>query len=80
MSFERKLYVIRRLVEKKISRSAIPGRTHFYVPSLSYKTLVYKGMLNAGQLKDFYNYRDRGVYFCYFFCQVTTIYGSHFII
>ncbi len=54
MSFERKLYVIRRLVEKKVSRSAIPGRTHFYVPSLSYKTVVYKGMLNAPQLRDFY--------------------------
>jgi glutamate synthase (NADPH/NADH) large chain len=54
MSFERKLYVIRRLVEKKVSRSAIPGRTHFYVPSLSYKTIVYKGMLNAPQLRAFY--------------------------
>ncbi|MFT3917605.1 MAG: glutamate synthase large subunit [Anaeromyxobacteraceae bacterium] len=54
MSFERKLYVIRRLVEKKISRSAIPGRTHFYVPSLSFKTLLYKGMLNATQLAAFY--------------------------
>ncbi len=54
MSFERKLYVIRRLVEKKISRSAIPGRTHFYVPSLSFKTVVYKGMLNAPQLRVFY--------------------------
>jgi glutamate synthase (NADPH) large chain len=53
-AFERKLYVIRRLVEKKVSRSAIPGRTHFYVPSLSWKTIVYKGMLNAGQLRDFY--------------------------
>jgi len=54
LAFERKLYVIRRLVEKKISRSAIPGRTHFYVPSLSFKTIVYKGMLNATQLRDFY--------------------------
>jgi glutamate synthase (NADPH) large chain len=54
MSFERKLYVIRRLVEKKVSRSAIPGRTHFYVPSLSHKTIVYKGMLNAPQLRAFY--------------------------
>ncbi|TMB32606.1 MAG: glutamate synthase large subunit [Deltaproteobacteria bacterium] len=53
-AFERKLYVIRRLVEKKVSRSAIPGRGHFYVPSLSYKTIVYKGMLNAGQLRSFY--------------------------
>ena len=53
-AFERKLYVIRRLVEKKVSRSAIPGRTHFYVPSLSHKTVVYKGMLNAPQLREFY--------------------------
>jgi glutamate synthase (NADPH/NADH) large chain len=54
MAFERKLYVIRRLVEKKVSRSAIPGRDHFYVPSLSFKTIVYKGMLNASQLREFY--------------------------
>jgi glutamate synthase (ferredoxin) len=53
-AFERKLYAIRRLVEKKVSRSAIKGRTHFYVPSLSYKTVVYKGMLNAAQLRAFY--------------------------
>src|SRR5438445_1099698 len=53
-AFERKLYVIRRLLEKKVSRSAIPGRSYFYVPSLSYKTVVYKGMLNAGQLRRFY--------------------------
>jgi glutamate synthase (NADPH) large chain len=62
MAFERKLYVIRRLVEKKVQRSAIPGRTHFYVPSLSYKTIVYKGMLNAPQLREFYpDLRDEGV-------------------
>src|SRR5205807_4330984 len=53
-AFERKPYVIRRLLEKKVSRSAIPGRGYFYVPSLSYKTVVYKGMLNAGQLRRFY--------------------------
>ncbi|HET9751677.1 MAG TPA: glutamate synthase subunit alpha, partial [Myxococcales bacterium] len=53
-ALERKLYVIRRLVEKKVSRSAIPGRSHFYVPSLSHKTIVYKGMLNAGQLRSFF--------------------------
>src|SRR2546421_12664008 len=35
-AFERKLYVIRRLVEKKVSRSAIPGRSHFYVLSISH--------------------------------------------
>jgi glutamate synthase (ferredoxin) len=29
-------------------------RAMFYVPSLSYKTLIYKGMLNAGQLPQFF--------------------------
>jgi glutamate synthase (ferredoxin) len=53
-AFERKLYVIRRLVEKGVSRSAIPGRGGFYVASLSARTLVYKGMLNADQLAAFY--------------------------
>src|SRR3989440_1343883 len=53
-AFERKLYVIRRLLEKKVSRPAIPGRSYFYVSSLSYKTIVYKGMFNAGQLRRFY--------------------------
>ncbi len=53
-SFERKLYVIRRMVEKRVGRSALQQRDHFYVPSLSCKTIVYKGMLNAGQLVAFY--------------------------
>ena len=53
-AFERKLYVIRRMVEKAVARSAIRKRGHFYVPSLSHKTVVYKGMLNASQLLSFY--------------------------
>jgi glutamate synthase (NADPH/NADH) large chain len=53
-ALERKLYVIRRLVEKAVSRSAIPQRGHFYVPSLSHKTICYKGMLNASQLVTFF--------------------------
>ncbi|HYT94603.1 MAG TPA: glutamate synthase central domain-containing protein, partial [Gemmataceae bacterium] len=53
-AFERKLYVIRRLVEKRVSRSAIPQRGQFYVPSLSHKTICFKGMLNASQLVTFF--------------------------
>jgi glutamate synthase domain-containing protein 2/glutamate synthase domain-containing protein 1/glutamate synthase domain-containing protein 3 len=45
-AFERKLYVIRRLAEK-----AAP---EVVVPSLSSRTLVYKGMLTAPQLGRFY--------------------------
>ena len=50
LAFDRRLYVARRLVEKAVSRSALPGRGDFYVSSLSCRTIVYKGMLNASQL------------------------------
>ena len=37
-------------------------RRYFYIPSLSCRTIVYKGMLNADQLTAFYpDLRDRGV-------------------
>ena len=54
LAFERKLYIARRLVEKAVARSAIPSRGDFYIPSLSCRTIVYKGMLNASQLRTFY--------------------------
>jgi len=54
LAFERKLYVIRRRVENAVKASTIPARGRFYVASLSYKTVVYKGMLTAGQLTTFY--------------------------
>jgi glutamate synthase (NADPH) large chain len=54
LAFERKLYVIRKRVEAAIRTSALDPFGMLYVPSLSCKTLVYKGMLNAGQLPLFY--------------------------
>lgn len=54
LSFERKLYVIRRRVENAIRESAIPQREMFYVPSLSFKTLIYKGMLNCDQVPAYF--------------------------
>src|SRR5947209_7237362 len=45
LAFERKLYVIRKRVEKAVRGSLIGQRGMFYVPSLSYKTIIYKGML-----------------------------------
>jgi len=53
MAFERKLYVIRRRMENAI-RYGTPGGSSFYVCSLSYKTLVYKGMLMSEQLGEYY--------------------------
>jgi glutamate synthase domain-containing protein 2/glutamate synthase domain-containing protein 1/glutamate synthase domain-containing protein 3 len=54
MAFERKLYVIRRRAENAIRYSGLPGGKDFYISSLSFKTLVYKGMLMAEQLGEFY--------------------------
>jgi glutamate synthase (ferredoxin) len=54
MDFERKLYVIRRRAENAIRYSGSKSMTGFYVCSLSYKTLVYKGMLMSEQVEEFY--------------------------
>src|SRR6185369_1649399 len=47
LAFERRLYVIRKQVENAVRTSGLAQRDKFYVPSLSCKTLIYKGMLNA---------------------------------
>ncbi|SNV74596.1 glutamate synthase large subunit [Veillonella rodentium] len=52
--FERKLYVIRKVAEKRIIPLSKELSSDFYIASLSSKTIVYKGMLTPGQLRDFY--------------------------
>ncbi|CAK0772716.1 glutamate synthase subunit GltB [Gammaproteobacteria bacterium] len=52
--FERKLYVIRKSAEHQIHASRADGAKHFYIPSLSYKTICYKGMLTPDQLSNYY--------------------------
>jgi glutamate synthase domain-containing protein 2/glutamate synthase domain-containing protein 1/glutamate synthase domain-containing protein 3 len=52
--FERKLYVIRKRVENAVDRLDLSEKKCFYVPSLSAKTLIYKGMLIADQIEAMY--------------------------
>ncbi|GKS59304.1 glutamate synthase [Nitrospira sp.] len=54
MEFERKLYVIRKQVERAVRESAIPQRDYFYVVSLSASTIVYKGLLLPEQMGLYY--------------------------
>ncbi|MEI6132104.1 MAG: glutamate synthase large subunit [Bacillota bacterium] len=54
LSFERKLYVIRKLAEREIRYSGIEGEDFFYFASLSCRTIVFKGMLTADQVEKFY--------------------------
>ena len=51
LAFERKLYVIRRLIEKGLAQA---GQTDCSISSFSARTLVYKGMLTSAQLEKFY--------------------------
>jgi glutamate synthase (NADPH) large chain len=53
-AFERKLYVVRRRAENEIAASDIEHRSMFYVPSLSARTIVYKGLLLAPQIPRFF--------------------------
>jgi len=51
---ERKLYVIRRRAESEIAASGLAQRAFFYVPSMSMRTIIYKGLLLAPRIADFY--------------------------
>ena len=53
LDFDRKLYVVRRLLEKNIRHTE--GKSdYFYVCSLSCKTIIYKGMLIPYQMEEFF--------------------------
>ena len=53
-AFERKLYVIRRRMEKEAASFRDCDASQFYMTSLSGRTLVYKGLLTGSQLDSFY--------------------------
>ena len=53
-AFERKLYVIRKRAEHRIWNSALARQDQFYIPSLSSRTFVYKGMLTGSQIEPMF--------------------------
>lgn len=54
LSFERKIYVIRKRAEIAIRYSGAEGADSFYFSSMSSKKIVYKGMLTTEQVRSFY--------------------------
>ncbi|HFE47999.1 MAG TPA: glutamate synthase large subunit, partial [Chromatiaceae bacterium] len=61
-AFERKLFVIRKQIDNLIRQSAQPGHEAFYFTSFSSRTIVYKGMLLAEQVGNYYlDLRDERV-------------------
>ncbi len=53
-SLERKLYVVRKRAEAEVPASDLKSKGMFYIPSLSSRTIVYKGLLLAPQISSFY--------------------------
>ncbi|AHV95922.1 glutamate synthase large subunit [Paenibacillus sabinae] len=54
LAFERKLYVIRKRAELTIRYGGLEEGDSFYIPSLSCRKIVYKGMLTTEQVGQFY--------------------------
>jgi glutamate synthase domain-containing protein 2/glutamate synthase domain-containing protein 1/glutamate synthase domain-containing protein 3 len=52
--FEKKLYIIRKRTENEINRLVQRSMEYFYICSLSSKTIVYKGLFVAQQIKSYY--------------------------
>ncbi|MDC0131991.1 glutamate synthase subunit alpha, partial [Alphaproteobacteria bacterium] len=55
-SFERDLFVVRRLIERSVAAANMAeAENFFYIPSLSSYTILYKGLLLSSQLGPFYD-------------------------
>ena len=51
---ERKLYLVLKRAESEVAESDIRDKSFFYLPSLSSRTIIYKGLLLAPQITNFY--------------------------
>ncbi|KDB52532.1 glutamate synthase-related protein [Sphaerotilus natans] len=53
-ALERKLYVIRKTASAAIQRLKLTHSREYYVPSMSCRTIIYKGLLLADQVGKYY--------------------------
>ena len=54
LAFERKLFVLRNYASHLINSTVKKDPIGFYISSLSYKVIVYKGQLTSGQVRSYY--------------------------
>ncbi|MFN5421888.1 MAG: glutamate synthase large subunit [bacterium] len=54
MAFERKLFVLRNYATHLINNTVKKDSIGFYISSLSYKIIVYKGQLTSKQVRSYY--------------------------
>ncbi|MVN91080.1 glutamate synthase large subunit [Mucilaginibacter aquatilis] len=53
--FERKLYVLRRYINKTVNETLAAVGDNFYFTSFSCKTIIYKGQVTTFQLRQYYS-------------------------
>ncbi|MEP6683516.1 MAG: glutamate synthase large subunit, partial [Parafilimonas sp.] len=53
-TFERKLFVLRNYATHHINKKIGENEIGFYIASLSYKTIVYKGQLTSKQVRNYF--------------------------
>jgi len=53
-AFERKLFVIRKQVHHEVWDVELEDREEFYIPSMSSRTIVYKGMMLVGNVDKYF--------------------------
>lgn len=54
LAFERRLYIIRKEVEREVKKHVQRNTEYFYISSISCKTIIYKGLLQAEQINKYY--------------------------
>ena len=52
--FERKLFILRNFSSHTVSNTVAQDAIGFYIASLSYKTIVYKGQLTSSQVRTYF--------------------------
>ncbi len=53
-TFERRLFLLRKLSSHQMNREVTKDKDSFYIPSLSSRTMVFKGQLTTAQVRLFY--------------------------
>lgn len=54
IDFERRLYIIRKQIEREIRESKLKQKSFFYITNLSARTFSYKGLLMPHQVEKFF--------------------------
>ncbi|MDD4941551.1 MAG: glutamate synthase large subunit [Candidatus Omnitrophica bacterium] len=54
LTFERRLYIIRKRVENAVRAASVSQKSCFYITNLSSRTFSYKGLLMPEQVQDYF--------------------------